>query len=187
MSELISRFTALPGYGKGAVVVLLLYAIQSEVRFGSRARTMRSGALDRRSTLLVSISAAVSVLGFALAMKASSSGVSSFLPTWFRNAVLPGLPATAWVGVALGVCGIGLRLWAVLTLRERYTRTLLIQDGHSIERSAPYRWVRHPGYLGSLLCLNGIALASGNAPVLAASIVATLAAYAYRIRIDRKS
>jgi protein-S-isoprenylcysteine O-methyltransferase len=74
----------------------------------------------------------------------------------------------------------------VLTLRERYTRTLLIQDGHSIERSAPYRWVRHPGYLGSLLCLNGIALASGNSITLLASIVATSAAYCYRIQVEDK-
>ena len=186
MSELISRFTALPAYGKGALVVLLLYAIQSEIRFGSRARTMRSGALDRKSTLLVSISAAVPVLGFALAVKANSSSTSSFLPAWFRGAVLPGLPATAWLGVGLGFCGVLLRLWAVLTLRDRYTRTLLIQEQHSIERSGPYRWVRHPGYLGSLLCLNGIALASGNFITLLASLLATGAAYSYRITIEDK-
>ncbi|MDP9099273.1 MAG: isoprenylcysteine carboxylmethyltransferase family protein [Verrucomicrobiota bacterium] len=184
MSELISRFTALPAYGIGAAVVLLLYAIQSEIRFGARARTMRSGASDRKSTLVVSISAAVSVLGFALAMKANSSAISSFLPAWFRNAVLPGLPAIAWLGVVLGVCGVLLRLWAVLTLRDRYTRTLVVHDQHSIERSGPYRWVRHPGYLGSLLCLNGIALASGNVITLLASLVATSAAYTYRIKIE---
>lgn len=34
MSELISRFTALPAYGIGALVVVLLYALQSEIRFG---------------------------------------------------------------------------------------------------------------------------------------------------------
>ncbi len=166
------------------MVVLLLYAIQSEIRFGARARTMRSGASDRRSTLVVSISAAVSVLGFALAMKANSSAISSFLPAWYRDAVLPGLPATAWLGVVLGVCGVLLRLWAVLTLRDRYTRTLVVHDQHSIERSGPYRWVRHPGYLGSLLCLNGIALASGNVITLLASLVATSAAYTYRIKIE---
>jgi protein-S-isoprenylcysteine O-methyltransferase Ste14 len=186
MSELISRFTELPAYGKGALVVLLLYAIQSEIRFGSRARAMRSGASDRKSTLLVSISAAVPVLGFALAMKANSSAISSFLPAWFRDAVLPGLPATAWLGVALGFCGVLLRLWAVLILRERYTRTLLIQDEHSIERRGPYRWVRHPGYLGSLLVLNGIALASGNFITLLGSLVATWAAYSYRIKVEDK-
>lgn len=184
MSEMISRFTALPAYGMGALVVLLLYAIQSEIRFGSRARTMRAGASDRKSTLVVSLSAAVPVLGFALAMKANSSAMSSILPNWFRDSVLPGLPALAWLGVVLGICGLALRLWAVLRLRERYTRTLLVQDHHSIERGGPYRWVRHPGYLGSLLCLNGIALASGNLITLLASVVATSAAYAYRIKIE---
>jgi len=91
-----------------------------------------------------------------------------------------------WVGVVFGACGIALRFWAVLTLRERYTRTLLIQQEHSFERGGPYGWVRHPGYLGSLLVLNGIALASGNWIVLFAALIATLSAYAYRIRVEDK-
>jgi len=184
MSDLFSPFAALPAYGLGGLVVLLLYAIQSEVRFGSHARTMRTGASDRNSTLAVSISAAVSVLGFALAVKVNSSGLSTWLPRWFREAVLPGLPFVAWMGVVMGVLGLGLRLWAVLTLRERYTRTLLVQSEHAIERGGPYRLVWHPGYLGSLLCLNGIALASGNSATLIASLLATSAAYSYRIRVE---
>jgi Putative protein-S-isoprenylcysteine methyltransferase len=184
MSELISRFTALPSYGLGGLLVLLLYAVQSEVRFGPRARTMRTGASDRNSTWVVSIAAAVPVLGFVLAMKSSSTGFETWIPHWFRAAAMPGLPIVAWIGVLLGVVGCGLRLWAVLTLRDRYTRTLLIQDEHAIERGGPYRWVRHPGYLGSLLCLNGVALASGNWATLLASAVVTPAAYGYRIRIE---
>jgi protein-S-isoprenylcysteine O-methyltransferase Ste14 len=184
MFELISRFTNLPPYGVAALVVLLLYAIQSEIRFGARARTLRTGASDRKSTLAVSVSAAISILGFALAMKVNSPSFSPWLPDWFRRATLPGLPLVAWIGVVLGVLGVCLRLWAVLTLRERYTRTLLIQDEHSIERNGPYRWVRHPGYLGSLLCLNGIALASGNIATLIASLLATSLAYGYRIKVE---
>jgi protein-S-isoprenylcysteine O-methyltransferase Ste14 len=42
--------------------------------------------------------------------------------------------------------------------------------------------VRHPGYLGSLLCLNGFALASGSAAAMAVSLAVTLLAYAHRIR-----
>jgi len=38
--------------------------------------------------------------------------------------------------------------------------------------------------LGSLLCLNGIAVTSGSAPVLAASLVATISGYLYRIRAE---
>lgn len=184
MSDLIARFASLPAYGLGAIVVLLLYAIQSEVRFGARARTMRTGALDRNSTLVVSISAAIPVLGFALAVKANSSDFSSSLPRWFREAIVPGLPFVAWMGVVAGALGLGLRLWAVLTLRERYTRTLLVQSEHAVERGGPYRWLRHPGYLGSLLCLNGIALASGNWATLVASLLATSLAYGYRIKVE---
>jgi protein-S-isoprenylcysteine O-methyltransferase len=94
------------------------------------------------------------------------------------------MPSTAWIGVGLGIAGILTRLWAVLTLRQRYTRTLRVDGGNTIERGGPYRFVRHPGYLGSLLCLNGIALASGNAVVFAASLLATLTAYAYRIHVE---
>lgn len=176
MSELISRFTALPGYGIGAIVVLVLYALETEIRFGSRARSMMGTTKsDRGSTFLVSLASAVPVLGFALAMKQ---------PQWLHGFAIPGVPAIAWLGVALGVCGLLLRLWAVLTLRHRFTRTLLIQDEHAFERGGPYRWVRHPGYLGSLFCLNGIALASGNFVTLIASLVATTAAYYYRIKVE---
>ncbi len=182
MSDLIAPFAALPGYGIAALVVLLLYGVQSEIRFGKRARTTRAGGADRKSTLAVSLCAAISVLGFALGIKSPTP--PSYLPLWFRAAVLPGLPAIAWLGVGLGGCGIALRLWAVLQLRERYSRTLFVQDEHAIERGGPYRWVRHPGYLGSLLALNGVALASGNWMTLLASLVATFAAYRYRITVE---
>ena len=94
------------------------------------------------------------------------------------------MPWIAWIGVGLGVVGIAVRLWAVVTLRHRYTRTLRVDAAAAIERGGPYRFIRHPGYLGSLLCLNGIALATGNLFVLAASLLATSTAYAYRIRVE---
>lgn len=176
MSEILESIRTgiggLPAHGKGALLLLLLYALQSEIRFGARARSGIPAASDRGSTLLVSLSAIVPVAAFVLAMKGR-------IPS-----DLPAMPAIAWVGVGLGALGLLLRLWALLVLRERYTRTLLVHGEHAIERGGPYRFVRHPGYLGSLLCLNGIALASGNALALAASLAATLAAYAYRIRVE---
>ena len=184
MRELISRFTSLPPYDVGALVVVVLYALQAEIRFGSRARAMRPGPADRNSTLAVSASSAIPVLGLVLVVKSNSAGTSSYIPDWFRAATLPGLPGIAWFGVALGVSGLALRLWAVMTLRERYTRTLLIQEHHTIESNGPYRWIRHPGYLGSLLCFAGVALASANLIVLLASIAATFAAYSYRIKVE---
>lgn len=185
-SGLLDGFRALPPYGVGGLVVLLLYAAESELRFGKRARTLFAGPSDRGSTVLVSLAAVVPAIGFVLALKAETAAYQSRLPAWLGHAgALPGMPVVAWVGVGIGTAGLLLRLSAVLALRERYTRTLVVTgDAHAIERAGPYRFVRHPGYLGSLLCLNGIALASGNAPVLAASLLATLAAYAYRIRVE---
>jgi protein-S-isoprenylcysteine O-methyltransferase Ste14 len=174
-------FTALPAWGIGGFVLLALYAVQAEIRYGAKARSYSTGASDRGSTIVVSLAASVPVLGFVLAMKAPSS---HWIPEWFGNASLPGMPAIAWTGVAIGVAGLLLRLWSVVTLRGRYTRTLLTQEGHTVERRGPYRWVRHPGYLGSLLCLNGLAMASGNMFVLAASPLATIAGYLHRIRAE---
>lgn len=171
-------------WGWGGVGLLVLYSIQAEIRFGERARKSATEATDRGSTLAVSLASAVPAAGFAMAMVLSRPEIVAQSPPWTRHFGLPWMPAFAWAGVALGGLGLLLRMWAVLTLRERYTRTLLIQDAHAVERGGPYRFVRHPGYLGSLLCLNGIGLASGNLIVAVASIAATFAAYAYRIRVE---
>ncbi len=174
---------ALPPYGVGGFLILLLYVIQAEIRFGPKARTSAAGAADRGSTIALSLAAIVPVIGFVLAMEARIAALLAGFPAWLRG-TMPGMPAIAWVGVGVGALGLALRFWAVLTLRERYTRTLLVHEQHAIERGGPYRFVRHPGYLGSLLCLNGLALASGNALVFVASVVTTLAAYAYRIHVE---
>ena len=85
MSQLLEGFRTLPPYGLGAVLVLLLYALQSEIRFGARARSHSAGVSDRGSTLAVSLAALVPVLGLVLAMKAATnpwipSGSVSFYP-----------------------------------------------------------------------------------------------------------
>lgn len=187
MGSIFQSLLSLPPHGLAALGVLLLYAIQSEVRFGRRARAHSAGSSDRGSTFIVSVSALVPVVGFVIVMKATSQPMLRRLPDWlWSQDSLPGVPGIVWLGVGAGVLGLLIRLWAVLTLKERYTRTLRIDEGHSLARAGPYRFVRHPGYLGSLLCLDGIALATGNAFVLAASLVATGIAYMYRIRVEDK-
>lgn len=182
MVDLFRPFTVLPAYGLAALMVLLLYAVQSEVRFGQKARKISPGSADRGSTLAVSVSSAIPVLGFVLAMKARTSTGRILLPSWLG--AIPGMPAIAWVGVIVGALGLLVRLWSVLTLRDRYTRTLLTGNDHALERGGPYRFVRHPGYLGSLFCLNGIAVASGDLLTAIVSIAVTGTAYAYRIHVE---
>jgi protein-S-isoprenylcysteine O-methyltransferase Ste14 len=190
MNELVhtvsqSFFFKLPPWAQGGVLVMVAYIIVAEIRFGAKARSSSAGAADRGSTRAVSLAAMVPVVGFVVTMQLSRPEVTLKVPAWLRSlATLPGMPAVAWAGVVVGALGVLLRLWALLVLRERFTRTLMVHETHEVERSGPFRFARHPGYLGSLLCLNGIALASGNAFVLLGSLIATSAAYAYRIRVE---
>src|SRR4030095_11962018 len=46
MADLLAKFATLPAYGIAALIALLLYAVQSEIRFGKRARRSRAGAAD---------------------------------------------------------------------------------------------------------------------------------------------
>src|SRR5438045_9420922 len=99
MSDLITPFISLPAYGMAALIVLLLYAIQSEVRFGKRARTMRAGLADRWSTAAVSISAAIPVIGLDFVMKSSSTTLALYLHRYYTGVCLHDMSAIAAIRV----------------------------------------------------------------------------------------
>lgn len=76
---------------------------------------------------------------------------------------------TLLYGAAIAVAGELIRLWAAGH----------IDKGREITRSGPYRFVRHPLYLGSTVMALGFSLASGRAIVVAlvmAYMIATLGA-----------
>ena len=88
----------------------------------------------------------------------------------------------AALGLAVQATGLGLRTWSMRTLSESYTRTLRVSNEQEVVDRGPYRHVRHPGYLGSLLIWTGFALSSCSIPVVGA--VAGLIVPAYVRRID---
>lgn len=183
----VAGFKSPPAHGFVAFGVLLLYLVESEIRFGAKARKMTAGPTDRWSTVAVYLALSIPAIGLILTTRGGESPVLRTLPVWLCGpSTLPGMPFLAWLGIGFGVTGLLLRLWALLTLRERYTRTLCVDEGRSVERRAPYKFVRHPGYLGSLMCLNGLGWASGNAVVFVATLVATTMAYTYRIHVEEE-
>ena len=95
---------------------------------------------------------------------------------------LPQLPQLAGpVGMALQASGLALRTWSMRTLGASYTRTLRTDDQQHVVDTGPYRFVRHPGYAGSLLTWAGFGLTSRSVPVVL--LVAALLGRAYRQRI----
>ncbi len=90
-------------------------------------------------------------------------------------------PKLAWSGVAAMVAGLTIRVWAARVLGAFYTRTLRTSATQTLVEDGPYRLVRHPGYLGTLVLWLGAALASAN--VLVAAFIAIVMGRAYRQRI----
>jgi protein-S-isoprenylcysteine O-methyltransferase Ste14 len=93
-------------------------------------------------------------------------------------ATLPYANTVSWAGVAIVAAGLWLRIGSMVQLGPRFSPLVAVQDGHVLETSGAYAWVRHPGYLGALLaCLGGaIAFGSGAAlPLVALMLAAQLA------------
>lgn len=115
-----------------------------------------------------------------VAAASALAGLSA--PSLRRLPVRPLPVFCAPLGVVVLSCGLALRAWSMRTLSEAYTRTLRVTNEQSVTERGPYRRIRHPGYLGSLLIWAGFALSSGSAVVMA--VVAALLVPAYVHRID---
>lgn len=91
-----------------------------------------------------------------------------------------------WRALALVLIwfGLALRLWAILTLGAFFRVTVHLQDGHRMITTGPYRIVRNPAYLGSLLTLVGVGLGLGNWLSVLALFLAGLIAFGWRIRVE---
>ncbi len=86
----------------------------------------------------------------------------------------------AGIGLAVFAGGIILQVAAMRALGGQYTQRLGIQAAHRLVTSGPYRWVRHPGYLGNLLSLTGISLALSSLMALGLTAL-TVPLIAWRI------
>ena len=115
-----------------------------------QSASLRASGQDRGTTGAV-------VLAYAVASDVPL--LSRWLPGW----PLPSAAAPA--GLLVQATGLALRAWSMRAWGASYTRTLRIEDGEqAVVDSGPYRWVRHPGYLGSLLTWVWFALTSRSAP-----------------------
>jgi protein-S-isoprenylcysteine O-methyltransferase len=88
--------------------------------------------------------------------------------------LLPGAePPAPFVvlGAVLAAGGLALRGWAMRVLGRRYTLTPQAQrEHHYLCTTGPYRWVRHPGYLGLLLQFLGMGILLAPLVALLASV-----------------
>lgn len=91
-----------------------------------------------------------------------------------EHSILPARPWLAWIGVVLVVVGLGFSVWARVHLGRLWSGAVTLKTDHTLIRTGPYRWTRHPIYTGLLLALLGTTLVRGTLGALAGFLLLVL-------------
>ena len=157
----------------GYLVIVFFFVIQRLLRRSEGARSLRGGPYDMNNMILVGSATGI---GLCLPLIMVFLGVAAF-PI--------GLVGGA-VALAVMVSGVGIRVWAAITLGAYYTTTLMTSEGQKVITSGPYKFVRHPGYLGEIMIWTGFAVVSNNLVLFFLLPAMFVAVYLYRISAEEK-
>jgi protein-S-isoprenylcysteine O-methyltransferase Ste14 len=78
--------------------------------------------------------------------------------------LLPGRPesrALQVIGIVLAALGLGIFSWAYRSLGRSFTPFPVPRPDGALVESGPFRFVRHPTYVGGLSLFTGVSLALG--------------------------
>ncbi len=119
----------------------------------------------------IAIAVGLTIAGFL-------SGRPTFFFPWGRSY------AVYWVGFAIMLFSLSLRIWAIVTLGSSFRTTVETHQNQEVVRRGPYRLVRHPAYTGLLLTCLGYGVALQNWFSLIFAIGLPLVAILYRIHVE---
>jgi methyltransferase len=113
-----------------------------------------------------------------------ASFVAMLVEAWLRGS---GLTAVAMVGAVVFVLAKAIKYWAIATLGDRWTFRVLVPPGSDRTRRGPYRWLRHPNYVGVVGEIVGFALLAQSpiAGVIAIGVFGWL--LVARIRVEERA
>jgi protein-S-isoprenylcysteine O-methyltransferase Ste14 len=76
--------------------------------------------------------------------------------------VLPASNVLDFVGLAFTIAGLAFAVWARVYLGGNWSGTVTIKQDHTLIRTGPYGFVRHPIYTGILFAALGGAISGGK-------------------------
>lgn len=155
-----------PAFASNHVAALLILAslavwALTEVRTAFRRRTE---AHNRDRGSLYALRASV-LIGALLAAVALNVRVTAF----------PFTPIIAAFTLAMLWAGIALRWWSLHALGRYFTFPIMISADQPVIATGPYRFLRHPSYLGLLLVFGGLGMPYGNWLSVLALVLTSLA------------
>lgn len=104
---------------------------------------------------------------------------------WLAMRIVPQTARTFWIGTALIVAGLGIACWARIHLAGNWSGMVTLKKDHSLTRTGPYRFTRHPIYTGLLIAILGSAIALAEWRGLVALLLITLA-FLRKIAIEER-
>jgi protein-S-isoprenylcysteine O-methyltransferase Ste14 len=100
------------------------------------------------------------------------------------------IPASAQVakqaGVVVVALGMGLVIWSAFHLRGAFLGEVA-PTREDLVRSGPYRFIRHPVYLGMTVALAGVAVSLRSWPGLIAVLSLFLPSEIYRAKLEEEA
>jgi protein-S-isoprenylcysteine O-methyltransferase Ste14 len=89
-------------------------------------------------------------------------------------------------GETLFVGGAALTGWSYAILGRHVSPHVQVLPEHTVIKSGPYRYIRHPGYLGQILALAGLGLAMQSWLAELTILLVTVVMLRYRIRVEEE-
>lgn len=115
-------------------------------------------------------------------------GVLAYI-VWYEQVEFARLPLPEWLrllGVGVAGAASALLWWGDVTLGENISFTVEVRAGQRLVREGPYRYVRHPIYLGALLFFLGLGWMTANAISFGLMVGGWVVIMAGRIRQEEK-
>jgi protein-S-isoprenylcysteine O-methyltransferase Ste14 len=144
-----------------------LWAMLAVVRvyYGRKTRTHSTiaGVKEKLETAIAEegmgtgfkvITAVISVIGFA--------GLILYLlsPPWWTWTFIPLGEWVQWSGIVVGIVPVFFLVWVHRHLDRQWSIALELREDHKLITSGPYRYVRHPMYLGIFIYTIGLMMIS---------------------------
>ena len=102
---------------------------------------------------------------------------------WARRAQ----PTAVFAGVLVFALAKAIKYWAIATLGSRWTFRVLVPPSSSLISTGPYRFMRHPNYVGVMGEIAGMALMSQASVSGVVSILLFSWLIAARIRVEERA